>query len=208
MNKDDKLFNKFKKRYSFVFHDSQMSKVLKTHFDKRGSFIVFTIAFIENVMGKKQIYDQIKINKDEWITLFLSLYNNEKLVELYKKLEINPIVPLEHTVASFNLFNPFIESLFELLKSHEINLNIHESDLRILFTNVFGYIFYNCIDCKLAYDFKDILTDPEYDTKYLVVLNNTKLFSKAKESIVQNCNEKINDLIVLLLGSNKSLNIK
>ncbi|XQP54864.1 MAG: hypothetical protein ACOQNV_01855 [Mycoplasmoidaceae bacterium] len=204
MTKDEKIFKSFKNRYSFIFNDSNIVKALANHFDKRGSFISFVIAFLQCKFSEKHVYEQIKINKDEWIELFLSLYTNQEIIELFKKIEINPIVPLEQTVSSFNCFDPFITSLFTLLKQHENNLNVSEDIIRQLLKSALGYLLYNSIDCKIAYEFKDILIDPEYDTKYQIILNNTKLFATAKRYIVDICQDKINDLIVLLLGSNKS----
>ena len=67
-------------------------------------------------------------------------------------------------------------------------------------------MLYNNIEYKLPYSFEKILADPDYDTKYIFILNNTKLFSLAKQSIVDNCEEDINDIIVLILCMSKTLN--
>lgn len=204
MTKDEKIFKIFTNKYSFIFNDSNLSQELKNHFDKKGSFICFIIAFLQCKFSKKHVYEQIKINKDEWVELFLSLYQDQEIQDIYKKLEINPIVPLEQTISSFDCFDKFITNFFTLLKQHENNLNVSEDIIRELIKSSLGYLLYNCIDCKIAYEFKDILLDPDYDTKYQMILNNTKLFATAKQCIVDVCQNKINDLIVLLLGSNKS----
>lgn len=203
MTKDEKIFKKFKHKYIFIFND--LNKALQNHFDKKGGFVTFIIAFLECKFSSKHVYEQMKINKDEWVELFLGLYQNQEIQDIYKKLEINPIVPLEQTIASFDCFDKFITNFFTLLKQHENNLNVSEDTIRQLIKSVLGYLLYNSIDCKIAYEFKDILLDPDYDTKYQILLNNTKLFATAKQNIVNVCQNKINDLIVLLLGSNNSL---
>ncbi|MCQ3908953.1 MAG: hypothetical protein MJ200_05555 [Mycoplasmoidaceae bacterium] len=134
----------------------------------------------------------------------MDLYRNQEMIELYKRLEINPIVPLEHTISSFDCFDKFITNFFSLLKQHENNLNVSEDIIKKLIKSTLGYLLYNCISCKIPYEFKDILVDPEYDTKYQIILNNTKLFATAKQYIIDVCRNNINDLIVLLLGSNNS----
>ncbi|MCQ2957060.1 MAG: hypothetical protein MJ233_04500 [Mycoplasmoidaceae bacterium] len=138
--------------------------------------------------------------------MFCTLYKDEKIVELYRKLEINPIIPLEQTIESFTCFNSFINNFIDFLKKHELNLNINEASIKSILKNTFGYLLYNTVECKIPYSFEQMLLDPEYETKYLVILNNTKLFAKAKQEIVSNCKDKINELIVLLLGMNKKLN--
>lgn len=205
MSSNKKLLQKYKDKLSFIFNDKFLSQSIKNHFDKNGTCILFVIALLQNKLGEKVINNHLYINKDEWIDLFSSLYRDENVIKVYKKLEINPIIPLNQIIDSFKCFNRYVDTLITFLKQHELNLNISENDLRCLFKNVFNYVTYNCIDCKLPYDLKDILHDPDYDTKYLMILNNTKLFAAAKQSIISCCKDKINDLIVLLLGTNKSL---
>lgn len=206
MTKDEKKFKKYKSKYSFIFNDKILSDLLKQHFDNKGCFIVFIIALLNNQIDSKRIMTQLKINKDEWSELFCTLYKDEKIVELYRKLEINPIIPLEQTIESFTCFNSFINNFIDFLKKHELNLNINEASIKSILKNTFGYLLYNTVECKIPYSFEQMLLDPEYETKYLVILNNTKLFAKAKQEIVSNCKDKINELIVLLLGMNKKLN--
>lgn len=204
MTKDEKLFKKFKTKYSIIFNDQLINDALKNHFDNNGSFIAFTLGLIENRIDNNKFLTHLKINKDEWVELFLTLYKNQTIIDIYKKLEINPIVPLEQTISSFSCFDDFINLFIEFIKKHEINLNIHESKIKTILKNTFGYLFYNKIECKLPYDINEIVVDPEYDTKNVVILNNTKLFAAAKQQITNCCGEKINDLIVLLLGMNQS----
>lgn len=204
MTKDEKLFKKFKTKYSIIFNDQLINDALKNHFDNNGSFIAFTLGLIENRIDNNKFLTHLKINKDEWVELFLTLYKNQTIIDIYKKLEINPIVPLEQTISSFGCFDDFINLFIEFIKKHEINLNIHESKIKTILKNTFGYLFYNKIECKLPYDINEIVVDPEYDTKNVVILNNTKLFAAAKQQITNCCGEKINDLIVLLLGMNQS----
>lgn len=206
MTKDEKLFKKYKARYSFIFNDKYLSDLLKQHFDSNGCFIVFMIALLNNKVEPRRIMAQLKINKDEWSELFCHLYKDEVIKSLYKKLEINAIIPLAQIIQSFDCFNPFINQFIEALKSHELNLNISEASIKQILKSVFGYLLYNSIECKIPYNFEQILLDPDYETKYLMVVNNTKLFAQAKQNIVLHCGDKINDLIVLLLGMNKKLN--
>ncbi|MCQ3908954.1 MAG: hypothetical protein MJ200_05560 [Mycoplasmoidaceae bacterium] len=65
MTKDEKIFKKFKTKYSFIFNDVNIKNILNTSFDKKGSFIAFIIAFLECKFSEKHVYEQIKINKDE-----------------------------------------------------------------------------------------------------------------------------------------------
>lgn len=207
MTKDEKLFLKYKKQFAFLFNDEALASLLSNHFDNNGCYIVFVIAILQNKLEKDKVLNHLKINKDEWIQLFSQLYKNQDIINLYKKLEINPIVPLEQTIERFDCFNPFINELINFLKQHELNTNIHETKIKQLLVSVFGYLLYNHIGCNLPYDIEKILTDHEYDTKYTIILNNTKLFASAKKQIIEVFGETINDLIVLLLGMNKQLNL-
>ncbi len=208
MTKDEKVFKKYKAKYSFILGDKYLSDLLKSHFDSEGAFVIFMIGLMNNQVNPKKIMSQLKINMDEWCELFCRLYKDQKIVNLYKKLEINPIIPLEQIIDSFDCFNPFINDFVEELKKHELNLNINERSIKDILKGVFGYLLYNSIDCKIAYSFEKILLDPDYETKYLIILNNTKLFARAKQNILANCKDKINDLIVLLLGMSKPLSEK
>lgn len=205
MTKDEKLFEQFKRKHSSIFNDVNFSNLLQDHFNKNGSFVCFVLALIENRWDQKKLITHLSINKDEWLELLGILYRDEHIIDIYKKLEINPIVPLEQTIASFNCFNSFINSLLDFLRKHEINLNIHEKDLKELFKSGLGYLLYNNIEFKLHYEIKDNILDNDYETKYIFVLNNTKLFAGIKKLILDNCGENINDLIALLLGMSKPL---
>lgn len=208
MTKDEKVFKKYQTKYSFILTDKYLSDLLKLHFDSQGAFVIFMVGLMNNQVSPKKIMSQLKINIDEWSELFCRLYKDQKIIDLYKKLEINPIIPLEQIIDSFDYFNPFINDFVETLKKHELNLNISESGIKDILKSVFGYLLYNSIDCKIAYSLEKILLDPDYETKYLMILNNTKLFAKAKQNILANCKDKINDLIVLLLGMSKPLSEK
>lgn len=205
MTKDEKIFGKFKQKHSFIFNDVNFKNLLKTHFDKNGTFVSFIIALIENRLDENKVITHLSINKDEWIELFENLYKNQDVIEVYKKLEINPIIPIEQTVSSFSCFNSFINLLLDFIRQHGMNLNIRETELKEMFRAAFGYLLYNNIDCKLHYEIIDNILDNDYDTKYIFVLNNTKLFASIKNIILNTCGNKVNDLIVLLLGMNKAL---
>ncbi len=138
--------------------------------------------------------------------LFKVLYKEERAIHLFKKLEVNPITPLEQTINEFSCFDNFINNTINFFKKHSLNLNIDELKLKSLIKNALGYILYNHIECKIPYSFDKILNDPDYDTKYIVVLNNTKLFGLLKKDITENCQDHINSLIVLVLGMSKALN--
>lgn len=206
MNKNKVVFDKFKKKYTFILENKDLSEVMNHHYNKNGSFIIFLLALLENRLGQKKIMNNVFINKDEWVELFISLYSEPKSKELVSKLEINPITQLQQTIESFECFNKFANDFIDFIKKHNLNINIDENKLKTLIKNVFGYILYNSINLKIPYDFKDILLDPDYETKYQYILNNTKLYAAAKQSIIDNCNNKINDLIVLLLGLSNQLN--
>lgn len=205
MTKNERLIQKFKSSISFIFNDKFLSQSISHHFDKNGVFILFVVAFLQTKIGEKAINNHLYINKDEWTDLFNKLYSDAEIIEVYKKLEINPIIPFNQIIEHFKCFNKFVNALIEFLKKHELNSSVADTKLKELFMNVFSYITYNCLDCKLPYNLENILADVDYDTKYLMILNNTKFFAKAKQSIIETCQDKINDLIVLLLGSNKSL---
>lgn len=205
MTKNEKLFAKLKKRFSFIFNDQYISELLEHHFDKNGCFIAFVIGLLENRIDKKKILNHFKINKDEWSELFCLIYKDQQIIDVYKKIEINPVVSFDTITKSFDCFDKFIDLLIEFLKKHEIETKIEDQKLKKLFKFVFGYILYNSLDCKLPYELNEILLDPEYENKYSIILNNTKLFSLAKQKIVDVCDDKINEVIVLLLGMNKAL---
>lgn len=205
MSKNNKIFLKLKKRYQFIFNDTELRDLLKQHYDSDGCSIGFILGLLENQIEKGKVLDQLSINKDEWLELFRSLYKESTPAKLFKRLEVNPIIPLEQTINEFNCFDQFASDVVSFLKKHEINIGINELNLKQLIKNACGYILYNNIDCKIPYTFDEILVDPDYDTKYIIVLNNTKLFSLVKNGIVGNCKNKINDLIVLVLGMSKPL---
>ena len=206
MNKTEKVFNKIKTRYQFLVVNPDLKDLLKNHYDCDGRSILFVIALLENRIGKRKIFHHIQINKDEWIELFSILYKEEKLVQLFKKLEINPITPFEQTLQAFDYFDRFINSTINFFKKHDLNVNIDELELKNLLKYALGYILYNSIECKISYSLNEILNDPDYNTKYIVILNNTKLFSLVKKNIADNCQSDINNLIMLVLGMSKSLN--
>lgn len=206
MNKNKAVFEKFKKKYTFILENKDLCEAMNNHYNKNGSFIIFLFALLENRLGQKKIMSNVFINKEEWIELFIMLYNEPKSKELVNKLEINPITQLQQTIETFECFNPFANEFITFIKKHNLNVNIDEGKLKAMIKNVFGYILYNSINLKIPYDFKDILLDSDYETKYQYILNNTKLYAAAKQSIIENCQSKINDLIVLLLGLSNQLN--
>lgn len=206
MTKNAKAYQKFKNKYSFILNDRFLVEVRENHFDKNGAFISFLLAFLDNKINSKKLHNQLTVNKDEWSDLFIQIYKEESYIDLYKKLEINPIVPLEQTIREFDRFDSFINTFVNFVKVHELNLNISEDKLKLLVKNAFGYLLYNSIECKIPYKLEDILLDREYETKLLMAVNNTRLFSLVKQSILDNCRDKINNLIVLLLGMSNKLN--
>lgn len=206
MNKTEKVFNKIRTRYDFLVQNPDLKDLLKNHYDKDGRSILFIIGLLENRIGRIKIFNHIQINRDEWVELFGMLYKEEKLVQFFNKLEINPITPFEQTLQAFDYFDPFINKTINFFKKHDLNLNIDELELKSLLKYTLGYILYNSIECKIPYSFNEILADPDYNTKYIVVLNNTKLFSLVKKGITNNCQGDINNLIMLVLGMSKSLN--
>lgn len=206
MNKTQKVFLKLKSRYQFLLSDPDLVELLKQHYDKEGCAIIFIFGLLENRIDRNKLINHIQINKDEWLNLFYPLYKNERAIKLFKKLEVNPITPIEQTISAFYCFDDFINNFILFLKKHEINIGIDETELKRLLKYSLGYILYNQIDCKIPYSFDKILKDPDYDTKYIVVLNNTKLFALVKKGITDNCQSNINNLIMLVLGMSKALN--
>lgn len=207
MTKNEKKIKKFKKNFSFFFKDKYLSPLLKEHFDNNGSFITFIISFLTNKFGLDRTVSQLRINQDEWSLLFCHLYENKDVVDTYKKLEINPAISLNDIEKSFDCFDAFLNELIKFLSYHEFKPDLTSAQIKSLLKTNLGYLLYNKINHKIAYHFKDVLTDIEYDTKYTFVLYNTKLFSKAKQEILNYCGDKINDLIEVLLGLNQQLNL-
>lgn len=207
MTKDEKIFQKFKKKYSVIFDDANLNQQIQNHFDQNGAFVGFCLAILSNKLDQDKLINHLKINCEEWVNLFSLLYKNNQIVNLYKKLEMNPIIPLEHIIESFSCFDEFINKFIWFLKQSEINLNIAEEELKDLIKNGLGYLLYNKVDCKLPYEIDKILLDNDYETKKIVILNNTKLFAAVKKSIVDNYFDGINDFIVLILGMNKGLSL-
>lgn len=206
MSKTAKVFHQLKSKYQFLLNDSDLKELLANHYDKDCCSIIFILGLLENRIDSKKILNHININKDEWVELFKVLYKEERAIHLFKKLEVNPITPLEQTINEFSCFDNFINNTINFFKKHSLNLNIDELKLKSLIKNALGYILYNHIECKIPYSFDKILNDPDYDTKYIVVLNNTKLFGLLKKDITENCQDHINSLIVLVLGMSKALN--
>lgn len=205
MTKNEKIFKRLKKRYSFLFQSDILQQAIQNSFNKNGSLLAFAIGLLENRLDNKQVFNLISINKDEWIDLFSKLYQDTKINDIFQKLQINPVIPIDQITQTFTCFDKFIDELIMLLKQHQINLNISEIKLKSMIRNTFGYLLYNSIDWIIPYHLNEILIDNEYDAKYVVILNNTKLFAVVKQEIVSNCGEKINDLIAFLLGINKPL---
>lgn len=206
MTKNAKAYKKFWKKYSLILDDKYLSELRKNHFDKNGAFVGFLLAFLDNQINNKKLFSQFKVNKDEWCELLCEIYKDPEPIKLFKKLEINPIVPLEQTIDEFSCFDAFINHFIKFVKMHQLNLNIDENNVKQLIKNAFGYILYNCIECIVPYKLDNILVDQDYETKVLMAINNTKLFSFAKQSILENCQDKINNLIVLLLSMSNKLN--
>lgn len=208
MNKNKKYFESFRKKYHFILNNSDLSPLIKKHFNANGSWIIFIFALLENRIDPKKIFNHIKINRDEWCELFIPLYSNQQAINLYKKLEVNPVISLEQTINEFNCFATFANSFVSFIHKHNLSLSIADEQVKKMIINAFGYILYNTINFKLPFTIKQMLLDPDYDTKYLFVLNNTKLFSTIKELILANCGKKINDLIILLLGQSNELSVE
>ena len=64
---------------------------------------------------EEKLYDQLKVNKDEWCELLCEIYKNREIVKIFKQLEMNPIVPLEQTINSFSCFDSFINRFIKFL---------------------------------------------------------------------------------------------
>jgi len=203
--KDEKIFNKYKQEFKFIFKDKNFIEFTQNHFNKNGSFAAFTLAFLQNRVGEKRIYDCARINKDEWVGLFENLYKDQTIFDAYNKLSLNPIIALDKIKITFKCFDNFIDKLFDYIKEQEWSLNISNKDAKELLVSAYGYILYNSIECKLGRQLEDIVVDKDYDNKYIIILNNTKLFSEIKNNIRECCSEKINDLIVVLLGGSNHL---
>jgi len=203
--KDEKIFNKFKQDFKFIFKDNNFIRFTQNHFNKNGSFAAFTLAFLQNKVGEKRVFDSARINSKEWVDLFESLYNDQTIKDALDKLILNPLIPLDKIQNTFKCFDNFIDKLFDYIKEQEWSLNISNKDAKELLVSAYGYILYNSIECKLDRQLDDIVVDPKYDQKYTMILNNTKLFSDVKNNIRNYCGEKINDLIVILLGGSNHL---
>ncbi|MCQ3907777.1 MAG: hypothetical protein MJ219_03495 [Mycoplasmoidaceae bacterium] len=65
MSKNNKIFLKLKKRYQFIFNDTELRDLLKQHYDSDGCSIGFILGLLENQIEKGKVLDQLSINKDE-----------------------------------------------------------------------------------------------------------------------------------------------
>lgn len=198
MRNNEKELSKIKKTFSFIFNKDLVA-LLNKHFDKNASFILLTIALLQNKIGSKIIYNNFYINREEWTDLFISLYQNNLIINAFDKIKINPVISIDNIINSFNCFDQFIDQLIHFLEKHQLNLGIEKKQLKQLFKNIFIYLSYNKINVQLAENLNDIIIDNDYDKKFLILSNNTKLFSVTKKMILDNFGDKINDLIVFLL---------
>lgn len=204
--KDDIVLLKFKLIYQKVFLNPKFVSAIKTHFNKNGGFAAFILGFVENQIGREKLLKHIDINLPEWIELFADLYDDLTIIDTYSNLGFNPIISLEEIKKSFSCFDKMIDKIWMYFNSEQLSININEFHTKQILKSSLGYLLYNSIDCRIKYDFLDILSDPLYDQKIVMITYNTKLFADAKRCIVNNCGKKINDLITLLLGASKDLN--
>lgn len=203
--KDEKIFNKFKKNYSFIFNNETIKNLLENHFNKNGSFIVFTLSILQNKVGGKAIFNHAKINLQDWISLFENLYSDEQIKKVFEIVKLNPLQDLAAIQNMFVCFKPFAEKLIDYLDEQELKININKNAFVQTICDAFGYFLYNDLEVKINQNIKDIIEDKHYDKKVTIILNNIKLFAVVKKHIQDYCGEKINDLIVLVLGGSNHL---
>lgn len=203
--KDEIIFNNFKNNFNEIFKDKNFIDMTKNHFNKNGSFAVFTLALLQNRVSEGKIIANARINKQDWMIMFENLYKDQNIINTFEKLNLNPVITLNNIVKMFVVFENFANQVWSYVAEQNWDLNISKNDFIEMISSAFGYLTYNQIECKLNNKLSDIVQDPQYDTKYTIILNNTKLFAKAKSCILKHCELKINDLIVILLGASNHL---
>lgn len=203
--KDEKIFKKFKKEYSFIFNDKILKNKIDNHFDKNGSFVSFILIFLETTYKKERAKRYLEMNKEKWLRLFTLLYSDQNIIQEYNNLELNPCIDFEIIKKGFDCFNVFIKEMILLLNQNQIKLGLDNTTIKEFITKGFGYLIYSKIDCNVYYDIEDVVKDTKHDAKIQMVIYNTKLFADIKNLILKYCNDNVNDFIVLILGMTKRL---
>lgn len=205
MNKTEKLFRKFKRDFSFILNKIDHVVKKTKHFDENSALASYVLVFLNNRCDSKKLRMHLKRNKDYWINLLLELYRDEQIVETYNNIKLNPYINFNNLVKSFKCFNSFIHQFIEAVKSQDLNLKLSDDLISDFITFGLGYLIYNKVDCLINYELADILLDKKYDSKIQIIIYNTRLFSLIKKLILDNCQEKINDFISLIIGMSKPL---
>ncbi|MCQ3914342.1 MAG: hypothetical protein MJ201_00715 [Mycoplasmoidaceae bacterium] len=65
MTKDEKIFQKFKKKYSVIFDDANLKQQIQNHFDQNGAFVGFCLAILSNKLDQDKLINHLKINCEE-----------------------------------------------------------------------------------------------------------------------------------------------
>lgn len=203
--KDEKIFKKFKKDYSFIFNDNILKNKIKNHFDSNGSLACFILMFLEITYKKARARRYLEMNKEKWLRLFTLLYSDQDIIDAYNDLELNPCIDFDVIKKSFSCFNGFNKELLQLLNQNQVVLGLDDQVIKEFITKGFGYLIYSKIDCDVLYDIADVVEDPKHDAKVQMVIYNTRLFSDIKNLILKYCNDNVNDFIVLILGMTKRL---
>lgn len=201
--KDEKIFLKFKKEFSFIFNDQILKREIQNHFDKKGAFASYILAFISFRFKKKRLIKTILSNKEVWLSFFTKLYKDQEIIKAYTKLDLNPCIEFDKVIKCFDCFDTIIEQLLFLLKQERIDLNLSNEEINKFLKHGLGYLLYDQIDFVIPYELKDILNDEKYESHLQMIIYNTRLFGYLKELILKYGLTEVNDFIVLILGMTK-----
>lgn len=205
LSKDEKIFLKFRKEFSFVFNDKIFNNKLDEHFDKDGVFVCFLLALLTNKFNKTRLIKLMKTNAEEWLSFFTKLYLDKEIIETYNQLELNPCIEFNQVVSSFKCFDKFINSFISFIEEHDIQIDFENNLIADFIRKGFGFLMYNMIELQIPYDLDKVVRDEKYDTKVQMLIYNARLFGAIKQLILNNCNNNINDFVVLILGMSKNL---
>lgn len=205
LTKDEKIFLKFRNEFPFIFNDKIFNKKLDEHFDKDGVLACYCLALICNKFSKTRLIKLIKNNPEPWLTLFTNLYIDKDIIQTYDQLELNPCIEFNKVISSFKCFDRFIRLFINFIKNQNIEIGFEFDVVEELLKKGVSFLLYNMIDCQIPYDLQNIIRDEKYESKVQMVIYNTRLFSALKQLIVTNCENNINDLIVLVLGMSKNI---
>lgn len=208
MNKTEKSFRKFKREFSFILNKIEKAVKETNHFDENLSLASFVLAFLQNRCDKKTLKNRLKGNKDFWINLLLEIYRDKKVMTTYKNIVLNPYLNFTNIIKSFDCFNSFRNELIRALKTYDLNVNLSNEAISDFICFGLGYLVYNKVKCQINYELKDVLLDKKYDSKLQIIIYNTRLFSLIKKIILDNCQDKVNDFIVLLIGMSQAHSIE